>query len=199
MLLIHRFLCVLVVASVAVFSLGAQPETAVLSGRYSSVAYKGSIDVFGKHLSGIFFVKKMDADRYRLVLMSEFGLNLMDFEMEKDSVRLVSCQDFLNKPALTTVIGNDFKTLLRPLVAAPDFKQKIKSENYIRITNGDRKYKLWTDGKDQRLQRMSIKGGWMSGVLYRFGYDGQQLPLQIDVAHKGMPLRMSLVRFKIVD
>jgi hypothetical protein len=201
--LISLMACVFVFYSARGQSETVRPDSkspeipAVLDASYTSVSYKGAIDVFGKHLSGVFFIKTIGANHHRIVMVSEFGLSMMDFEQMDDSVKLVSCQEFLNKPALISVLANDFKTLLIPL---KDFRVKKEKDNILKVKYLKRRYHYSFMGSDrQDIERIKVKEGLMGGVSYTFENDKKVIPAKIFVRHHGMPLKMELNRIKIVE
>lgn len=178
----------------------AQTSPTILASNYKSTTYKGSIDVFGKHISGLFFLKKSKDDDYRFVLMSEIGLSLMSFRITKDSTQLTDCQEFINKPGFTSMIGADMTNLL----ISPQNINNVKiccKRSYIQIKfrSNERKYRLQTDTMTHQLTDLKIKSGMLSKTRYRLSYDTLALPSQITITHGLMPMKIKLNRLKIVD
>lgn len=97
-----------------------------LQGKYQQALYKTQMDAFGKHFSGILLFKPEPADSsYRVVMLSEFGLNLMDLSLKKAGTEVINCQDFLNRP----VIINSIEKNIRLLVFIPEFRKSKKYHN----------------------------------------------------------------------
>lgn len=178
----------------------SQISTSALASNYKSTTYKGSIDVFGKHISGLFFFKKSKDNDYRFVLMSEIGLSLMSFRMTADSTQLTDCQEFINKPGFTSMIGRDMTALL---ISPPNISNlKISqrdSYRQIKFRSDDRKYRMRTDTINHQLTELKIKSGMLSKTRYRLSYDSLALPSQITITHGLMPMTIKLNRLKIVD
>jgi len=175
------------------------PATA-LASNYKSITYKGGIDVFGKHISGLFFFKKSKDNDYRFVLMSEIGLSLMSFRITADSTQLTDCQEFINKPGFSSLIGDDMANLL----ISPQNISNVKvcqkgSYTLIKFRSNERKYRLQTDMINHQLTELKIKNGMLSKTKYRLSYDTLALPSQITIAHGLMPMKIKLNRLKIVD
>jgi hypothetical protein len=75
--------------------------------------YSASIDVYGKHLSGLLLIKELDGN-YRTVFTNEAGVTFFDFEFSKEgsfSVKRVIRQ--LDRKAVINVLRDDFSLLLR--------------------------------------------------------------------------------------
>src|SRR5688500_8330513 len=50
----------------------------------STTLFSASIDVVGKHLSGLLFIKAMPDQSHRVVFTSETGITFFDFEYKSD-------------------------------------------------------------------------------------------------------------------
>jgi len=178
----------------------ARTPATVLASNYKSTTYKGSIDVFGKHISGLFFFKKSKDDDYRLVLMSEIGLSLMSFRITADSTQLTDCQEFINNPGFTSLIGIDMANLLISPQNISNVKYCQKgSYTQIKFRSNERKYRLQTDKINHQLTELKIKSGMLSKTKYRLSYDTLALASQITITHGLMPMKIKLNRLKIVD
>jgi hypothetical protein len=75
--------------------------------------YTASIDVIGKHLSGLLVVKKMPDASYRLVFTNEAGATFFDFKFLPDgSFQVVSVITQLNKKPVIETLRKDFELML---------------------------------------------------------------------------------------
>lgn len=88
-------------------------HSAPLSGNFKQALYKAQMDAFGRHFSGLFLIKPVPEDTsYRVVLLSEFGLNLLDLSLNKTTTTVVNCEEFLNRKVVINAIGNNIRMLL---------------------------------------------------------------------------------------
>jgi hypothetical protein len=75
--------------------------------------YTAKIDVVGKHLSGLLFIKNMPDHSNRIVFMNEAGVKFFDFEI--DSLQHFQVKQVINqfksKP-VQTVLKQDFELLM---------------------------------------------------------------------------------------
>jgi hypothetical protein len=166
---------------------------AVLSGSYTSVSYKAGIDVFGKHLSGILFVKQTQPNNFRVVLLSEIGLSLMDFEITPDSSRLISCQDFINKPALIKVFQHDFEQLVKEIKNIEQIREKTTKTHQALKFNGDgKRMRMVINRETLKPVELKIKQGLFSGVKFSFAFAETTLPSEIQINHVGLPIKLEL-------
>jgi hypothetical protein len=74
--------------------------------------YNANLDVFGNSISGILVVKKIDVERKRLALLSEFGNTLLDFEFYKDEVKVIYIMEDLNKKFIVKKLKRYFQLLV---------------------------------------------------------------------------------------
>jgi hypothetical protein len=166
---------------------------AVLSGSYQSVSYKAGIDVFGKHLSGILFVKQTQPNSFRIVLLSEIGLSLMDFEITPDTSRLISCQDFINKPALIKVFQNDFEQLVKETKTIERVRERAtRTHRTVKFVGDGKMMRMALNPETLKAERVKIKHGLFSGVNYSFSYPESSFPSVIHINHVGLPVKIEL-------
>ncbi len=173
---------------------------AVLGSGYQTVTYKGSMEVFGKHFSGLYFFKQMGEDKKRMVVLSEFGLNLLDFQFSADSAQLMNAQDFLNKPGLIELLKGDFGFLVRGLQASDVVKYRLqpnaKDMALTKIKTDNGRFTLYHRVTDGRLVKVKQRQNWFSSVIYAFAYQDSHLPDEILIRHTGMPFKMKLKKIK---
>jgi hypothetical protein len=75
--------------------------------------YSTAIDVYGRHLSGLLFIKKMGDGSYRTVFTNEAGVTFFDFEFDPEgafAVKRIIKQ--LDKKAVINTLRDDFSLLL---------------------------------------------------------------------------------------
>lgn len=74
--------------------------------------YKAHIEVYGNDLSGIFVVKKVNDSVHRVVLTTDFGNKLLDFELSDNDFKVNYIVDDLNKKIVINTLKKDFELLL---------------------------------------------------------------------------------------
>jgi hypothetical protein len=75
--------------------------------------YKAHIEVYGNDLSGIFVVKKISDNKHRVVLTTDFGNKLLDFEFSETDFKVNYIVADLDKKIIINTLKNDFKLLLQ--------------------------------------------------------------------------------------
>jgi hypothetical protein len=75
--------------------------------------YKANISVYGKELTGIFVAKKINDTTHRVVLTTEFGNKLLDFEISETDFKINFILEELDRKILINILVKDFRLLLR--------------------------------------------------------------------------------------
>ena len=96
---------------------------------FSHVVYKTSVDVIGKHISGILVVKHMPDSSTRVVFTNEMGFSYFDFGFPSDSgFKVFQIAPIMNKEGLIKTLRKDFELLL--------FRNMENSKYYALMDSG---------------------------------------------------------------
>lgn len=106
--------------------------------------YKAHIEVYGNDLSGIFVVKKINEATHRVVLTTDFGNKLLDFELSESDFKVNYIVADLDKKIVINTLKKDFRLLLKNSFSVDEvfendqvtvFKSKDGSQmNYLYIS-----------------------------------------------------------------
>lgn len=81
--------------------------------RFTKALYTTSVEVVGKHLSGILLIKAMPDSSTRLVFSNEMGFKYFDFEFSAGGVfKVYYILPQMNKKAVLTTLRKDFELVL---------------------------------------------------------------------------------------
>ena len=80
---------------------------------FETAWYAATIDVYGKHLSGLLLIKNMGDETFRTVFTNEAGVTFFDFEFSRDSAFRVKkvIKQLDRKPVINT-LRDDFSLIL---------------------------------------------------------------------------------------
>jgi hypothetical protein len=159
------------------------------------VIYKTSVDVVGKHLSGLLLIKNMPDSSTRIVFSNEMGFSFFDFGFGKDSgFKVFKIIPQMDKKALIKTLEKDFELLL--------FKNMDKNTSYA-IADSTLIYHAYpqsrginyyiTDEKCSRLikmQRASDTKPVMEAFIYNINMQNQ--PDSILIRHLNFSFTISL-------
>ncbi len=79
---------------------------------WQAVKYRTMIDVMGKHLSGILFIKNIEGHSTRCVFMNEMGVTFFDLNFENNQYRYESIMSSLNKKGVKMTLAKDLGMIL---------------------------------------------------------------------------------------
>lgn len=170
----------------------------VLNATYNTALYKASIDIGDKHFSGLFYFKKLPNEEYRILFLSEIGLNLLELKYSHGLFEVINCQKFLNRKSLLNTLQND----LELLIATPAngsrlkyFKHKSNPRVLIKLkANSKRCYYFYSQNNE--LDQI-IKKKTFSKVNIQTNGNRQHMPELIEIQHNRVKLNIKLKLLKV--
>ena len=163
---------------------------------FHTALYTATVDVVGKHLSGLLLIKTMNDKSTRIDFSSEMGLKFFDFEF--DSVGTFNVHyvlDKMNRKPVLTTLRKDFELVLMQHLDLN--KGKIKTDDkfnyYIFPSENEFRYYI-TDPSGQKLERIESGTERKPKVqAYMFDYMNG-VPDSISILHKNFNFTISLKR-----
>lgn len=158
-----------------------------LNNEYKNLVYKSEIDAFGNHLSGIVLFKPMSEDSSsRFVMLTQFGLNLLDISVYKDKYILNDCQDFLNRSVIIKAIERNYRLMsFIPTGKATHFINTEDHSSAIRIRKGISRYTI--NYTNIGITRIKYKKGLFTKMTMDVDYSDNSIPEVIII--KSSPLK----------
>jgi len=183
------------------YSKAEYKEVSVLKSDFKKVVYRTSIDVYGKHFSGIMVIKKIEKDTsYRLVFLSELGMKIFDFEFNnnlKDQFKIHQILEPINKKLLINTLRQDFELFLKL------YPKNITSTSYISDNstiekikyNGLNNYYIFNN--DSNYVTSILQKGWLFKklIISNTGYSNNS-PDNVNFTHKGINLIINLSKIR---
>jgi len=171
--------------------------TPPLATHYSTALYKAKINIADKKYSGLFYFKLMEDTSYRVVLLSEFGLNLLDLEYKNHDFTVVNCKSFLDKSIIVNTLKKDLKLLLD----FPESKTKIVYDNNYQSVKRIDKRRCFEKiscfyNENQVLKNILRKKGF-SHIDITTTYLDKKIPSRIHIKNKRIKLDFELNLIKI--
>jgi hypothetical protein len=93
--------------------------------------YKCQMDIYKNHVSGILIIKKISETTHRVVLTSDFGNKLIDFEISEDDFKLNYVLPDLDKKIVINFLKNDFQQLLKKKYPVTESFENENSKIYL--------------------------------------------------------------------
>jgi hypothetical protein len=155
--------------------------------------FTASIDVVGKHLSGLLFVKKMDDQSYRVVFTNEIGVEFFDFGFDASGAfKVYDVIPQLDKKAVINTLRKDFELMLGlPFRGTPEVLQQ-GDEIYYRYNQKKEAAYFITDRDCASLQRMELGSSRKRKVTVMLSGNELEAPDSVSIHHHtfGMDIRL---------
>lgn len=156
--------------------------------------YRTSIDVYGKHLSGILIIKKTDAS-WRTVFINEIGMKFFDFEFfenQEESFKVNSCMSiFSEKKAVIKVLQEDLSRMLMNRIAGQEFRiYKDKNDAPAYRTKIDKNKNYFFTDPSGKIKRIETCGRTNKKTIITYEYNEDPTPEIIKIDHKNIRLMM---------
>jgi len=79
---------------------------------FLSVRYKAEITILDNYITGILLINKTGENQYRINLVNEFGVKFLDFLFEENEMKVIYCNELINRNIIIRTLQNDFSLLL---------------------------------------------------------------------------------------
>lgn len=116
--------------------------------------YKCQMDIYKNHVSGILIIKKINAATHRVVLTSDFGNKLIDFEISEEDFKLNYVLPDMDKKIVINFLKNDFRELLKQ--SYPVTESFENTSDYIYESRSGKKVYYLFFNKDNRLLKQIV-------------------------------------------
>jgi hypothetical protein len=161
--------------------------------------YKGALDIYKYHLSGIFLIKPQPENTYRVIFLSELGMKIFDFAISRDSIHYFYCIGSLNRPAIIQTLQKDFDLLF--LYEFRGF-EKFDKRDYFNYKNTEIKVIRYLTGRKKNyyfineptlhmIKLESASGMVLKTRIYLLEYD-RDLARKILIQNKDIKLKISM-------
>lgn len=163
---------------------------------YDDRVYKCQIDVYKNDISGILIVKKLNETTHRVVLTSDFGNKLIDFEVSENDFKLNYVLPDLDKKIIINFLKKDFRILLKKDYLVSETFENKEFKIYISQENKE-KYYLFVDRKNQLLKKMIFTKNNKEKIDFSFYAKKHIFADSINLQHKDYKINIKL--FQITE
>lgn len=158
--------------------------------------YKCQMDIYKNHVSGILIIKKINETTHRVVMTSDFGNKMIDFEISENDFKLNYVLPDLDKKMVINFLKKDFQELLRQKYSV---SKSFENENStIYISKNDKKtYYLFFDKENGFLKKMVYTQNNKEKIDFSFEAKKPTFAEMIDLQHKDFKINIKL--FQITE
>lgn len=180
----------------------SQPDQAcfdrISPRQFNTSWYNASVEVMGKHLSGLLLVKNMPDSSYRVVFTSEAGITFFDFGFSNQGdFKVFNIIEQLNKKAVIQILRKDFELVLGLPFRAGDYSRFTDGEEIYFGVRQKNETAYFITNKDcaslHRLEWASARKRKVSVVLPGSNYPS---PEKIELSHLTFNMQIKLTRIQ---
>ncbi len=157
--------------------------------------YKAKIEVYKRNFGGIVIVKKTGSQSHRIVMTTEFGSKLLDFEYSGDTFTKNFVIEKLDRKFILNVLQEDFKLLL---IEKATVLESYESEiNKVYKTQNGKRYDFYFfETVSGNLQKIVNTSKSKEKVEVAFESSDGIIAENISIKHNNIKLRIDLEKFK---
>lgn len=158
--------------------------------------YKCQMDIYKNHVSGILIIKKINATTHRVVLTSDFGNKLIDFELSENDFKLNYVLPDLDKKIVIIFLKNDFQQLLKQKYPISENFENENSKIYLSKID-DKTYYLFFNKEDQLLKEIVSTKNNKEKIDFTFDAKKHIFADSLNLQHKDFKINIKL--FQITE
>ena len=169
---------------------GKEVENLYFSSKEDYV-YKCRTEVYGNDISGILIVKKISETTHRVVMTSDFGNKMIDFEISDNDFKLNYVLADLDKKMVINFLKNDFRELLRQKYPITESFENDDSKIY-RSRFDKKQYYLFFDKNSGLLNQIVYTQNNREKIDFTFEAKKPTFAEMIILQHKDFKINIQL-------
>ena len=160
--------------------------------------YKCQMEVYGNDISGILIIKKIPEDKHRVVMTSDFGNKMIDFEISENDFKLNYVLPDLDKKMIINFLKTDFQELLKQKYPV---SESFENENSIILTSkaNKKEYFLFLDKKNEMLTQIVYTKNKREKIDFTFEAKKPTFAEMITLEHKDFKIKIKLFQITETD
>jgi len=155
--------------------------------------YKCQMDIYKNHVSGILIIKKLNESTHRVVLTSDFGNKLIDFEISGNDFKLNYVLPDLDKKIVINFLKNDFRELLKKQYPVSESFENNHSKIYL--SKADHKaYYLFFSKENGLLREIVYTKNNKEKIDFTFEAKKHTFAESLNLQHKDFKINIKLLQ-----
>ncbi|WP_246022216.1 hypothetical protein [Epilithonimonas xixisoli] len=156
------------------------------------------MEVYGNDISGILIIKKISETTHRVVMTSDFGNKMIDFEISENDFKLNYVLADLDKKMVINFLKNDFQELLKRNFSVNESFEDSKSN--IFLSKMDKKnYYLFFDKENSLLTKIVYTKKNREKINFSFEAKKPTFAEMINLEHKDFKINIKLFQITETD
>jgi hypothetical protein len=155
--------------------------------------YKCHMEVYGNDISGILVVKKINKKTHRVVMTTDFGNKMIDFEISDKDFKLNYVLEDLNKKMVINFLKNDFQLLLKKDFLVSDKFENKDSNIFVSKEDSEVHY-LYFNKDSKLLSQLIYTKNNKEKIDFNFESKNPIFADKIVLQHKDYKIRIELTQ-----
>lgn len=151
------------------------------------------MEVYGNDISGIVIIKKLSNDAHRVVMTTDFGNKMIDFEISQSDFKLNYVLPDLDKKMVINFLKNDFRILLKHRYPVLETFENTDSRIFTSKDDKNLTY-LFFDKNSDLLKNMVIAENNKEKINISFDAKKHIFADNIDIQHKDIKIKIKLTQ-----
>jgi hypothetical protein len=174
-----------------------------MAGVAGGVVYNATFRYKDFQASGLLVAKRVQPSEYHVVLLSKFGVSLMEFKLNEAGIQWIKTFEQLGKKRVTEMLERDFRVLLLSGLDKPR-KLKLQKQEGEVLTfklKGATGLRLRADAKTGRVLYAENRGfinPVKTKVSFLYKNDGD-IPEEILLRHSNVAMSLDLNLLKVIN
>jgi hypothetical protein len=154
------------------------------------------MDIYKNDVSGILIIKKISESTHRVVMTSDFGNKMIDFEISENDFKLNYVISDLDKKMVINFLKNDFQKLLKRKFIVKESFENNNSNIYL-SENKKNMYYLFFNKETNLLKKIIYTQNNKEKIDFSFEAKKPTFAETIEIQHKDFKINIKL--FQITE
>ncbi|MCJ8154448.1 hypothetical protein MKJ01_11810 [Chryseobacterium sp. SSA4.19] len=163
---------------------------------HEDYVYKCQMDIYQNHVSGILIIKKINETTHRVVLTSDFGNKLIDFEISETDFKLNYVLPDLDKKIVINFLKDDFQQLLKQTYSVTESFENQNSKIYL-LKIDKKAYYLFFNKENGLLKQIIYTKNKKEKIDFTFEAKKNNFADSLNLQHKDFKINIKL--FQITE
>ena len=166
-------------------------ENTYFSSGETDYLYRTQIEIYGNNLSGILIIKKIADDTHRVVMTTDFGNKMLDFEISDTSFKVNYLIPDLDRRVVKNFLEKDFRALLKEKYLVAEVSEDTEFKIFATENHKQRNF-LFYGKEDGLLKKTVITENGKEKVNFLFDGKSAIFADSIILIHKDFRLKIKL-------
>ncbi len=163
---------------------------------HEDYVYKCQMDIYKNHVSGILIIKKINNTAHRVVLTSDFGNTLIDFEISENDFKLNYVLPDLDKKIVINFLRDDFQQLLKKTYSVTESFENHNARIYLSKID-QKAYYLFFNKENGLLKQIIYTKNKKEKIDFTFEAKKHIFADSLSLQHKDFKIKIQL--FQITE